>query len=99
MFEQASYNLAFSLPMATPSLAIAQTRALMTAVAPPLQFNKKKHESFPAPQSVYTTWINLAAHHSNRYYFYQLSCWQWWLPKGSSRSKPTYESTSYGTRY
>ena len=68
MFERASYYFSFCKPLNTLSLAIAQTRNLMSAVAIPIEFNKRKF-SEPEARSVYTTWTNLAVNRHGRYYF------------------------------
>lgn len=69
MFEHASFNLNFCKPVSSEFLALSQTRNLMSSVASPINFNKKKFTKPEDNRTVYTTWINLAAHQQQRYYF------------------------------
>ncbi len=71
MFERASFYFSFCKPLNTLSLAIAQTRNLMSSVALPIEFNKTKYkkDEKDKKRSVYTTWTNLAANRDRRYYF------------------------------
>lgn len=69
MFEQASYNLTFSVAQESSSLAMSQTRALMGEVAVHLGFNSRKFEDDPPLNCAFTIWTNLANHQNLHYHF------------------------------
>ncbi|KXJ61173.1 MAG: hypothetical protein AXW14_09950 [Alteromonas sp. Nap_26] len=69
MFEQASYNLTYSVAQETAILATAQTRNLMGQVAVHLGFNSKKFDDIPLENRAYTIWTNLASTNDLQYYF------------------------------